>query len=144
MPRRPAAFDGCVIAESLRDPTLINRLEVWRAWISPEEMLSDDQGTMSAVAHLLDRLRSGGRGPLASGAQTVALVRAFLARPLDDRDLSRCAIRRESNGSRHLGAGHRARQSQGDTGRATRLPDPPSRDLTRGFRRRNTELSKYR
>ena len=47
MPRRPAAFDGCVIGESLRDPTLINRLEVWRAWISPQEMLSDDQGTMA-------------------------------------------------------------------------------------------------
>jgi len=47
MPRRPAAFDGCVIGESLRDPTLINRFEVWRAWISPEELLADDQGTMA-------------------------------------------------------------------------------------------------
>jgi hypothetical protein len=26
---------------------LINRLDVWRAWISPQEMLSDDQGTMA-------------------------------------------------------------------------------------------------
>ena len=39
-------FRGCVIAESLRDPTLINRLEVWRLWITPDEMLSDDAGTM--------------------------------------------------------------------------------------------------
>jgi hypothetical protein len=40
-------FDGCVISESLRDHTLINRLRVWKAWISPHEVLSDDQGTMS-------------------------------------------------------------------------------------------------
>lgn len=38
-------FDGCVIGESLRDPTLINRLRVWKAWISPDVVLSDDHGT---------------------------------------------------------------------------------------------------
>jgi hypothetical protein len=40
-------FDGCVIGESLRDHTLINRLRVWKAWISPDEVLSDDAGSMS-------------------------------------------------------------------------------------------------
>jgi len=39
-------FDGCVISESLRDHTLINRLHVWKAWISPHEVLSDDAGSM--------------------------------------------------------------------------------------------------
>lgn len=42
-----ADFDGCVIGESLRDPTLINRLQVCKAWISPDEVLSDEHGTMS-------------------------------------------------------------------------------------------------
>jgi len=42
-----SGFDGCVIGESLQDPTIVNRLKVWRAWISPHEVLSDDQGTMS-------------------------------------------------------------------------------------------------
>jgi hypothetical protein len=40
-------FDGCVIGESLRDPTFINRLRVWRAWISRDAALSDDRGTMT-------------------------------------------------------------------------------------------------
>jgi hypothetical protein len=40
-------FDGCVIGESLRDHTLINRLRVWKAWISPQEVLTDDEGSMS-------------------------------------------------------------------------------------------------
>ncbi len=40
-------FDGCVISESLRDHTLINRLRVWQAWISPHQMLSADDGSMS-------------------------------------------------------------------------------------------------
>jgi hypothetical protein len=81
MPRRPAAFDGCVIGESLRDPTLINRLEVWRAWISPHELVSDDQGTMArwhiywiaCDAEDADRIRGssnrGGGTPI-SGAAT--------------------------------------------------------------------------
>jgi len=47
MTRRTSDLDGCVIGESLRDPTLVNRLRVWRAWVSAEELLSDDQGTMS-------------------------------------------------------------------------------------------------
>jgi hypothetical protein len=28
-------------------PDYLNRLRVWRAWVSPDEVLSDDQGTMS-------------------------------------------------------------------------------------------------
>jgi cupin fold WbuC family metalloprotein len=40
-----ARFDGCIIAESLRDPTLIRGLDVWRAWISPRELACDDLGT---------------------------------------------------------------------------------------------------
>jgi len=47
MTREDSDFDGCVIGESLRDPTIINGLRVWRAWISPNEVLSDDQGTMN-------------------------------------------------------------------------------------------------
>jgi hypothetical protein len=43
----PSDFDGCVISESLRDHTLINRLLVWKAWISPHKALSDDDGSMS-------------------------------------------------------------------------------------------------
>ena len=43
----PSDFDGCVISESLRDHTLINRLLVWKAWISPHKVLSDDDGSMS-------------------------------------------------------------------------------------------------
>jgi hypothetical protein len=46
MSHRPADFDGCVIGESLRDHTVINRLPVWKAWISPQEVLSDDDGSM--------------------------------------------------------------------------------------------------
>src|SRR5262245_66415117 len=40
-------FDGCVIRESLRDPTLINQFQVWRIWISPQAIVSDDQGTIA-------------------------------------------------------------------------------------------------
>ena len=47
MTRRLSDFDGCVIGESLRDHTLINRLRVWKAWISPAELLSDDDGSLS-------------------------------------------------------------------------------------------------
>src|SRR5262249_20457062 len=47
MPPTSAAFDGCVIGESLRDPTIINRLAVWRAWISSDELSIDDDGTTS-------------------------------------------------------------------------------------------------
>ena len=47
MTHQTADFDGCVIGESLRDHTLINRLRVWKAWISPHEVLSDDDGSMS-------------------------------------------------------------------------------------------------
>lgn len=47
MTREDSDFDGCVIGESLRDPTIVNGLKVWRAWISPNEVLSDDQGTMN-------------------------------------------------------------------------------------------------
>ena len=47
MQDRSANFDGCVIGESLRDHTLINRLRVWKAWISPHQVLSDDHGSMS-------------------------------------------------------------------------------------------------
>src|SRR5262249_50226339 len=39
-------FHGCVIGESLRDPTIINHLRVWKAWISPEGVLSDDDGSV--------------------------------------------------------------------------------------------------
>ena len=46
MRHKPSDFDGCVIAESLRDHTLINRLRVWKAWISPHEASSDDSGSM--------------------------------------------------------------------------------------------------
>ena len=47
MARNEPDFDGCVIGESLSDPTLVNGLKVWRAWISPTELLSDDQGAMT-------------------------------------------------------------------------------------------------
>ena len=47
MTHEESELDGCVIGESLQDPTIVNRLKVWRAWISPHEVLSDDQGTMS-------------------------------------------------------------------------------------------------
>jgi hypothetical protein len=40
-------FDGCVIAESLRDPTLVDELRVWRTWVSPKAVLSDDRGTLA-------------------------------------------------------------------------------------------------
>ena len=42
----PSDFDACVIGESLRDPTLIAELLVWRTWISPQAVLSDDHGTL--------------------------------------------------------------------------------------------------
>ncbi len=45
--RESSDFDGCVIGESLADPTVVNRLNVWRAWISPDQVPSDDRGTMS-------------------------------------------------------------------------------------------------
>jgi len=65
--REDASVDGCVISESLRDPTIINRLRVWRAWVSPDELLSDDEGTMnrwhiywiSCGAADVDRIHAG-------------------------------------------------------------------------------------
>jgi hypothetical protein len=62
-----ADFDGCVIGESLRDPTLVNHLRVWRAWISPDAILSDDQGTLApwhiywvtCTATEIDRIQKG-------------------------------------------------------------------------------------
>jgi hypothetical protein len=47
MTHHAADFDGCVIGESLRDHTLINRLRVWKAWISPHEVPCDAGGSMS-------------------------------------------------------------------------------------------------
>ena len=44
---RLRSFDGCVIGESLGDPTIVNRLRVWCAGVSPQELLSDDRGTTS-------------------------------------------------------------------------------------------------
>jgi hypothetical protein len=44
--REESDFDGCVIGESLRDPTLVDQLRVWRTWTSPQAVLSDDHGTM--------------------------------------------------------------------------------------------------
>jgi hypothetical protein len=61
-----ADYEGCVIGESLTDPTLINKMRVWRAWISPEAMLSDDRGTtvrwhiywVTCTASDIDRLQT--------------------------------------------------------------------------------------
>jgi len=47
MTHEESDFDGCIVGESLHDPTLVNRLKVWGAWISPGDALSDDQGTMT-------------------------------------------------------------------------------------------------
>jgi hypothetical protein len=73
-------FDGCVIGQSIPDPTLMNRLRVWQAWISRGAALSDDQGTttpwhidrVTCSATDIDRIRSQ--------PETVALVRPLLVR----------------------------------------------------------------
>ena len=38
-------FDGCVIRESLRNPTLVDGFRVWKTWIAPEAIVCDDDGT---------------------------------------------------------------------------------------------------
>jgi hypothetical protein len=38
-------WKGVIIAESLRDPTILNQLSVYRAMISNDELEIDDQGT---------------------------------------------------------------------------------------------------